>query len=194
MAYKNVEIEIQVQVEHPKKLRTFLKSHAQLIGRKRQVDEYFSPRLDDFLKSRPVNQWLRVRDADGSYSMNYKNWYYDKTGKSHYCDEFETKIENKESMKKLLLALNFKPIVVVHKTRTLWNYKNYEVTIDKVKGLGDFVEVEYIGKSTKNDARRVTDGMITFLKRIGCGTVHINYQGYPFMLLFPKETAMLERI
>ena len=187
MAHNNIEIEIQVNVENLKPLIRFLKSNAVFQAEKHQVDEYFSPIHKDFLSVRPVSEWLRLRSASGLFSINYKNWHHEKDNKSYYCDEFETKIENTEVTKRILLALNFKSIVTVDKLRKIYTYKNYEVAIDSVKGLGDFVEVEYIGKNTKTDPKKITSGMIDFLKKTGCGKIKINYGGYPYLLLFPKE-------
>lgn len=184
---KNIEIEIQVNIENSKKLIDFLKKNARFKSEKHQTDDYFSPAHGNFLDVRPVRKWLRLRDSDGSYSINYKNWYFDEKGKSHHCDEFETKIEDLNQVKRILTALNFKPIVRVDKSRKIWIYKDYEVSIDQVKELGDFVEIEYIGKDEKANPEKITEQMINFLKEIGCGKIKRNYVGYPFQLLFPKE-------
>jgi len=130
---------------------------------------------------------LRLRDADGKYSINYKNWHFDENGKSHYCDEFETKIEDIEQVRKILSVLNFKPIVTVDKLRKIWTYKDYEVAVDSVKNLGDFVEIEYIGKDEKVNPEKVTGEIISFLKQVGYGKIIRNYVGYPFLILFPGE-------
>jgi len=71
--------------------------------------------------------------------------------------------------------------------RKVWTCENYEIAIDSVKGLGDFVEIEYIGKEKKVDPEKITEEMVNFLKSIGCGKIKRNYVGYPFQLLFPEE-------
>lgn len=86
-------------------------------------------------------------------------------------------------------ALNFKPLVVVDKVRKIWKYKNYEIGIDSVKKLGNFVEVEYIGDK-KVIPDKVTVEMVNFLKELGCGKVERNYVGYPFQLLFGDEVKI----
>jgi len=187
MANNNIEIEIQVNVENPKPLIESLKTNGNFQAEKHQLDEYFSPAHRDFLATRPVAEWLRLRDADGKCSVSYKNWHFDENGKSHYCDEFETKIESIEQGRKILSALNFKPVVEVDKLRKIWIYKNYEIAVDSVKNLGDFVEIEYIGKDEKVDPKNITDEMVDFLKKTGCGKITRNYVGYPFLLLFPDE-------
>ncbi|KKR80863.1 MAG: hypothetical protein UU73_C0002G0153 [Candidatus Daviesbacteria bacterium GW2011_GWA1_41_61] len=42
--------------------------------------------------------------------------------------------------------------------------ENTEIEIDKVKGLGDFVEIEYIGKK-EVDPKKTAQQMIQFLKK-----------------------------
>jgi adenylate cyclase class 2 len=182
----DIEIEIQVKIERTKPLLIFLRENGRFQGQKRQIDEYFSPPHRDFLAIRPTKEWLRLRSAERKCSINYKNWHYDDKGKSHYCDEYESGIEDIRKFKKILGALNFKSVVAVDKVRKIWTYKDYEIGIDSVRNLGDFIEIEYIGKK-KVDADKTTAEMISFLKKIGCGKIERNYVGYPFQLLFKDE-------
>ncbi|MDD5341064.1 MAG: class IV adenylate cyclase [Patescibacteria group bacterium] len=187
MAINNIEIEIQVNIGNIKPLLNFLELRAIFQAEKRQIDEYFSPIHDDFLAVRPVREWLRLRDANGKCSLNYKNWHFDASGKSNYCDEFETGIDKFEPVKKMLNVLNFKSIITVEKLRKIWTFKDYEIAIDSVKNLGDFVEIEYIGNDDRVEPQKITDEMINFLKNLECGKITRNYVGYPFQLLFPDE-------
>ena len=189
----NTEIEIQVNIENSKSLIEFLKKNAEFKSEKHQIDEYFSPVHRDFVGVRPVNEWLRLRDSSGKYFINYKNWHREKDGKSYHCDEYETKIEDLNQLKKILEVLNFKPLVKVDKIRKVWVYKNYEISVDSVKGLGGFVEIEYIGKNEKADPKKITEEMIKFLKNLGCREIKRNYVGYPFQLLFPGEVKYEEQ-
>lgn len=187
MANNNIEIEIQVNIENSEPLLKFLQENGEFKKEVRQIDDYFSPANDDFLSKRPVAKWLRLRNAGEHSFINYKNWYFTPEGKSHYCDEFETKIADLEKTKKILEALNFKIITTVDKTRKIWEYKNYEIAIDSVAGLGDFVEIEYIGQEDKINPEEVTAKMVSFLKNTGVGKITRNHVGYPFLLLFPDE-------
>lgn len=186
MNSKNIEIEIKVKIEKPEFLIKFLKKNGKLISETKQVDKYFVPKHRNFLKFRPAKEWLRLRNNGGTFSINYKNWHYGKDGKTNYCDEFETNIDDFIQVEKIFGALDIKTITVVDKKRQTWRYKNFEVAIDWVEGLGSFVEVEYKGKVAA-DPRKVTNQMVEFLKNAGCGRISRNYQGYPFLLLFPKE-------
>ena len=189
---KDIEIEIQVNIENSKPLIEFLENNGRFKLENHQVDEYFSPAHRDFIRIRPVKEWLRLRDSDGKYSVSYKNWHFDDEGKGHHCDEYETKIEDLSQLRKILKVLNFNSIVKVDKIRKVWVYKDYEISLDSVKELGDFVEIEYIGKEEKVDPKKITAEMIAFLKSLGCGKIRRNYVGYPFQLLFPKEVKFEE--
>jgi len=188
----NVEIEIQVNIENSKPLTEFLEKNGQFKTEQCQTDEYFSPAHRNFVEVRPIKEWLRLRDSDGKYSVNYKNWHYDENGKTHYCDEYETKIEDLAKLRKILDVLNFKSLVKVDKLRKTWEYKDYEIDLDSIKGLGDFVEIEYIGKDEKINPEKITAEMMNFLKELGCGRIKRNYVGYPFQLLFPDEVKFEE--
>ncbi len=189
---KNTEIEIQVNIENKKPLIEFLKNNAQFKSEKQQIDEYFSPVHRNFLAIRPVKEWFRLRDSGKDYSINYKNWHIDDKGRGIYCDEYETKVESLEKIKEILRILNFKTITKVRKIRKSWNYKDYEINIDSVDSLGDFVEIEYIGQDKNLKPEEITNQMVNFLKDLGCGKIKRNYRGYPFQLLFPDEVEYEE--
>ncbi|UZE92994.1 MAG: class IV adenylate cyclase [Candidatus Nealsonbacteria bacterium] len=190
---KDIEIEIQVNIEESKPLIDFLERNAEFKSEKHQIDEYFSPTHRNFIEVRPVKEWLRLRNSDGKHSINYKNWHFDESGESHYCNEYQTNLEDLTQLKKILDVLNFKSIVKVDKKRRVWRYKDYEISLDSVKGLGYFVEIEYVGPDKNPNPKKITEEMIDFLKNLGCGKIKRNYVGYPFQLLFPEEVKFEEQ-
>lgn len=187
MAHDNIEIEIKVKVEKIEKLQQFLKEHATFHGEKRQIDEYFTPETADFMSVRPVNEWLRLRDAEGKYTINYKLWHRDQTGKSEYCDEIETSIGEISQGQKILKALHFRSLVVVDKVRSVWTYQDFEIGIDTVQNLGTFIEIEYIGTDKNASPKAIMAQMIDFLHNADCGKISQTDTGYPMLLLHPDE-------
>ncbi len=187
MAHDNIEIEIKVKVEQIEKLQQFLQEQAQFHGDKHQIDEYFTPETGDFMSVRPVNEWLRLRDADGQCTINYKLWHRDKTGKSEYCDEIETSVGDLAQARKILNHLHFRALVIVDKVRSVWTYQNFEIGIDVVNHLGTFIEIEYIGKDSKVLPKEVMAQMVAFLHKTECGEMSQTDTGYPMLLLYPKE-------
>ena len=191
LSMQDKEIEIQVRVSDVDKLEAFLAKNAKFKGEKYQKDEYYSPSHRDFLAEKPVAEWLRLRESKTN-SITYKNWHYDHNGNSHYCDEYETGVDDVEKLRKIFAVLDFRPIIIVEKTRRTWDYADYEVAIDVIMDLGDFVEIEYKGSDKSADPAVVTDGMIKFLKKVGCKKIERNFVGYPFMLLYPKDQVFEE--
>ncbi|MBU0570368.1 class IV adenylate cyclase [Patescibacteria group bacterium] len=183
---KDTEIEIQVKVEKTAQLLRFLKKNGTFIHKTYQIDEYYTPKHRNFTKVRPVKEWLRLRKTDQDASTTYKNWKYDKSGRSWHCDEHETKIERLDQLRKIFAVLNFKLLCKVDKKRTIWKYGIYEISFDRIAGLGSFVEMEYKGRK-KIKVNDVIVDMMKFLKKHGCGKIQRNNGGYPFMLMFPKE-------
>ncbi|HEY4496668.1 MAG TPA: class IV adenylate cyclase [Candidatus Paceibacterota bacterium] len=187
------EIEIQVKLGDGKPLLEFLGKNADFKGEYHQIDEYYTPPHKDFSASRPVNEWLRLRDSEGQYSINYKYWHYDGDEKSRYCDEYESRIEDIDTLRKIFKALDFRSVVTVDKYRKIWIYKHFEITMDDVKNLGDFVEIEYIGESTNLNPAEINKEMINFLKDVGCKDIQRNYVGYAFSLMARDEVKWEEQ-
>lgn len=183
---KDIEIEIKVRISNKANLQKFLEKEATPTGEDYQKDEYFTPAHRDFVSIKPVAEWLRLRES-GAGSITYKNWHYDKDGVgSEYCDEYESAVGDVEQLRKIFAALDIKPLITLEKTRKTWRYKDYEIALDHIVGLGDFVEVEYKAHGDV-DPKKITNDMIALLKQIGCGKIERSFLGYPFMLLYPDE-------
>lgn len=189
---KDIEIEVQLRVESTDKLIAFLEAEADFTGEAYQKDEYCVPAHRDFVAVKPVREWLRLRESNKGSSVNYKNWHYDNDGRSTHCDEYETPVSDIDQMRKIFKAVDIKPLITVEKKRKTYRYKDYEVALDEITGLGSFVEVEYKGEDQTVVPQEVTAGMIAWLKEIDCGKIERNYVGYPFMLLYPDEVTFEE--
>lgn len=150
-----------------------------------QKDVYYVPKHREFLEKNPISEWLRVRKTDNSANINYKKWHNEDGQNTVSCDEYETKIDDIISFKKILLSLDFKEIVVVEKKRRVWYYKNTEIAIDEVKDLGCFIEIEAKGNfSSIDDAKKHLYEVIKELKaEIG----EQDFRGYPYLLLEKKK-------
>ncbi len=184
------EIEIQVRIENGEKLKKFLYEKALFVSENQQVDDYYIPAHRNFLDTKPIQEWFRVREERSQFSVNYKKWHYE-NGVGSYADEYETRIESKESFQKILSSLDYQKIVTVDKTRKKYTFNDYEIALDRVSNLGDFVEIEYKGNSIE-EPKKITDEMFAFLKTFDCGKIENTNGGYPMMLLFPNANTFIE--
>lgn len=182
------EIEIQVSVENREPLLSLLKVKGSFIRKSAQIDEYFTPAHRNFVQVKPVLEWLRLREAEGVSTITYKNWHVNAEGVGTYCDEYESRVQSIDQMRKIFTALDLKKLITVSKRREVWRVASYEIAIDSVDGLGEFLEIEYKGEELVSDPDRVIDEMLQFLKTTGCGKITFYYNsGYAERLLFPDK-------
>lgn len=184
------EIEIQARIEDSSNLLKFLDSNADFQAENHQVDTYYTPAHRDFVGVRPVDEWLRLRNSNGIFLATYKKFQRNESGQSIYCDEYESEVADLDQFQKIFGALDIRPIIIVNKVRKTWRYQDYEIALDRIKDLGDFVEIEYKGSDSSLTPEQITDAMIDFLKEIGVGEIKRNRVGYPFQLLFPDEVEL----
>jgi adenylate cyclase class 2 len=182
----NTEIEIKVQLENATPLRALLETEGSLLYTSNQIDEYYTPAHRDFLAIRPAVEWLRLRTEGEKNSITYKHWHNDADGIGAHADEYETSIGSLVQFQQIFTALNLKKIVTVDKTRTAYAYNEYEIALDTVTGLGDFIEIEYKGNNTQTPTEIITE-MLSFLGNLHVGKIYRNVTGYPFQILFPDE-------
>ncbi len=189
---ENIEVEIQVQLDGIGKLIKHLKNKAKFIGSEWQKDVYYSPKDPNksYIKSIPVNEWLRVRYEKDKSSVTYKNFHRSKDGFAKYCDEYNSGVTFGDQLEKIFESQGFEKIIVVDKVRKIYMDGDFEVSIDNIKNLGKFVEVEYKGSEKSVDCEKIKKSMSDYLKNIGCTNIRINNGGYPFMILFPKKVVL----
>jgi adenylate cyclase class 2 len=180
-----VEVELKFPLKNARELIQELNKIAKLKQQNIfQKDTYYVPAHRDFLAKKYPYEWLRIRETKQSVTLNYKHWYPENSKEAYHCDEFETKIEDVTALKKIFERLNFKEIITVEKTRSVWMYKNVEIAIDDVKDMGFFIELE-----AKNDFKDVDEAkkvLYDALKKLGAETGKQDFRGYPYRMLEKK--------
>jgi len=147
----------------------------------RQIDTYYNAPHRDFLKPEVISEWLRLRDQAGNASVNYKRWLPDGAPVKTHCDEYESSVSDLGALRRMLAALNFTPVVVVNKIRQEWRLGDVVVAIDKVEGLGSYVEFEFDGNA--NSVQEALDWLAKFIANLGIPLGEPLNIGYPHLLL-----------
>lgn len=177
------EIEIRFQLLNANNLVTILDETAKRICEKRQIDTYYDHKKNTFIKDvEHIYDWLRIRSEDGIYSINYKHWLPEGEVIRTYCEENELEISSSYEMDKLLKNMGFYVLVVVDKKRTVWKYKNYEIAIDIVKDLGEYIEIEYKGEKN-GDINEIHKSLYSILLEISAEVGLEDHGGYGFKLI-----------
>ena len=145
-----IEVEIKAKIQDPKIAFEKIKeiggeySHSEI-----QKDIYFNGEHTDFRKS---DEALRIREIpDGDDFKNiltYKGQKLDTETKTR--KEVEVEIDNKEKMTEILINLGYKPSAIVNKVRRIFKYNDYTITVDKLKELGYYMEIECVTDNTED--------------------------------------------
>lgn len=124
-----------------------------------QQDLYFAHPARSFKES---DEALRLRRSGQQMCITYKGPKIDRTTKTRHEIEipFDGGDAGFEQYQNLLQALGFTPVLMVHKIRLpgviLRNGVEVEVAIDRVTGLGTFVEFEILSTIEQLEFARTT--------------------------------------
>lgn len=138
----------------------------------KQMDRYYQPTYRRFLKSsdETINEWLRIGIRENKKILNYKNWH-----QSMYCDEYEVEIDDEDNLNKIFLILGLEEIALVDKKRKTYIYQDkYEIALDAVEKLGNFIEIEV--KKYDASAIQEYDELLKLAKHLN----NIDKRGYPY--------------
>ena len=138
----NVEIEAKLKVDSHKAIeRNLPKLGARFSAIQKQTDYYFDDSKSSFTKQ---DKCLRIRkesvDSKDKYFLAYKGPKQNSNFKKRA--EIEIEVSDFEKTNAILEILGYRQAIVVEKTRKLWKLKQCLVALDKVKKLGNFVEIE----------------------------------------------------
>lgn len=181
----NIEVEIKIAIDNFEEIKSKVSAVGKLIKSINQIDEYYIPVHKDFFAQKPVpTEWLRVRTNPEKVIFEYDRSVGMKPdGNYDYAEEYETEVSSPEELKKILTFLDFKKVITVDKQREYWDCGDLEIALDKIKDLGDFIEVEAKGKFKNADQAK--QACFKFLSELGikdAESIQIN-NGYPMMLL-----------
>jgi len=181
----NVEVEIKVEINNFEEIKAKIATLGKLIKSIRQVDDYFIPCHRDFFAQKPHPvEWLRIRTNPDKVIFEYdKSINKNEKGEQECAEEYETEISNPEEFRKILNFLDFKKVITVDKQREYWDCGDFEIALDKVAGLGNFIEVEAKGSFENN--LKAKEACLKFLENLGIENperIQIN-KGYPVLLL-----------
>lgn len=147
-------VEIKAVCHDPDRVRKILLDHnARFVGQDHQIDTYFVVETGR----------LKLREGDIENSLIYYNRPNEKRPKRSDVQLYKTQ---KESGLKDVLMSFLDEFVVVDKHREIYFIDNVKFHIDRVEGLGSFVEIEAIdndGSIGEESLRRQCDHFLEML-------------------------------
>jgi len=142
--------------------------------KKHQIDTYFIVNKKTKYGTR---DYLRIREDLSSNSLSLD---YHKVLSELETDETEIKIVDKEGIIKILELLGYDIVCVVNKIREQYEKDNVVITVDKVEGLGNFVEIEINEELTDSNRNKIYS-IATNLELMEKDRV--SKKGYPDLLM-----------
>ena len=174
------KVELQIIIKNPTAVERKLKKIGKYIGARKQIDKYFILPYRDFFKKEPPLEYLRVRFEKGKNHLNYSFLHFGKDGWLRATDEYETPVAKPEIVEEIFKKIGLIPKVTVIKTRKYFDCDNFEVTLDKVKDLGNFMEIE--AKRNLGGINKTRKACLDFLNKLNIKYEMRAQMGYPRML------------
>ncbi len=148
---------------------------AELLEEKVEEDTYYQHPCRDFAAT---DEALRLRvTSTGAVEATYKGPKR-VLGRGKARSEYTLHLRPDElgEARAVLLALGFKPVATVRKTRAYYRLGNLLITLDTVEGLGCFAEIEYAARdASPEEAMKAIDEAIEKLGLQGAEPVHRSY-------------------
>lgn len=133
-----IEVEVKARVYDQKLVeRSVIALGASPIGIEAQADTYYSAPYRDFAKT---DEALRIRVQDNKCFLTYKGAKMDSISKTR--KEYEVEVNDADNMGNILSSLNFTPVATIVKKRKKYRLGDFIISLDQVRNLGDFMEVE----------------------------------------------------
>lgn len=160
-----IEIEAKAHAKNLKDVEEkIISMGAKLEWLGKQRDIYYNHPKRDFAET---DEALRVREVDKKTILTYKGPKIDNLTKTR--EEIKVEVGDMTSIKELLGELGFKEKKVVKKLRKKYLLGKFKVCLDKVEGLGEFVEVEAISQPEKasGEVHLLRDDVLRILEELG---------------------------
>jgi adenylate cyclase class 2 len=146
------EVELKVRADHEPVRERLDAIGATPAGTLEQIDTYYDAPHRDFAATDEALRIRRERAADTTTRLTYKGPLVEAQSKTR--EEFETTVGDGDTADAILTGLGFEPAATVEKHRERFQYEGYTITLDEVRGLGQFVEIDTAATADEIEARR----------------------------------------
>tara|TARA_Y100000310_G_C20588884_1_gene766913 strand:+ start:562 stop:1104 length:543 start_codon:yes stop_codon:yes gene_type:complete len=170
------EIEVKAKVKNLDEIKNKLKWMTCSFGEETlQEDSIFLKKELDLLSIPLGTEVLRIREMENKILFTLKVSQKNELD----CIEKEVVVDSKETMEEILKGLGYSKKVQVRKKRLKGKLRGYTICLDKVSGLGSFVEVE---KISSEETEKVQEELMKFLESLGISREKRIEKGYDTLM------------
>lgn len=160
-----------------------------LVKEKKIVDYYlFDPLRKDLQpdENTRLSKCLRIRESDSGSHLTFKHDHFE-NDVWLYSDETESRVEHADVILSLFKSLGFEELVVVDVEKRYYLSGDYEIAMEKVKGLGNYIEIEYHSNVEIADVHAVKAEIRRFIDSLGVSIGEEENAGKPELLLRKRK-------
>ena len=170
-----IEVEFKAKIENYTDFKKKVKDIGRFIRTEKKTDDYYSLEYKEYRKKS-----LRIRKREGFYEVNFKKRISFIDG-VHAKKEVEFRIDKIEDFLNLMEEFGFKKWLKKEKISEVYEIgENFHIEINDVKGLGKYVEVEFLSNEKGiNNARKK---VLEIVNKLGLDKKQGIKEGYTKML------------
>ena len=127
--------------------------------KKHQIDEYYNHPSRD---TRETKEYIRLRHKPDE---NKGTFAYHVNIADGVNKEYEVEVDNLKTFKEILNGFDFPLLGTINKKRETYKLGEFIITIDEVKEVGNYIEVEVDGEESEIDGKK--QKCIEMLEKIG---------------------------
>lgn len=172
---KNFEVEKKYKVHELSKIESLIDRFDVVDDEHEEIDIVYLYGVDDFSSFNPGDAVMRIRKKKHKIVLTMKKQVNDESNIEHECE-----VNNIESMDSILKGIGFKQVARVEKFRKVLKINSAEVCLDKVKGLGEFVEIEIL--CSENEQENALNEINKIAELLGLNESMIEKRKYDLMI------------
>lgn len=185
-----IEIELKVRLREPERIVHYLDILGyKFLKRERQEDTYFKSSFRNF---EDTGEILRVRKQTPGFDvLTFKRPKLKSEIKAR--EEIEVHIDSSSEAMKLLKELGYELWITVEKEREIYQFNKLTVSLDKVKDLGYFMEIEAKIEDPQSKLE-VEQEIFNRLNELGIPKNLIEKRTYLELILEKRKNAPMRRV
>jgi len=169
---KPIEVEIRILLKNRRKIEEAIKERGgRIVYFARLIDYWYCPKSAKNYKGASIDKTgfaLRIRESEDNYTGKKSVSLECKTlcdGKNHaLCHEHEIELKDAGEMRDILKDVGLKEFLMVDKERLIYQIKNIKFCFDRIKGVGDGLEIEVM---TTGDIKKAHGELLGIAKKVG---------------------------
>ncbi len=176
------EIELKFKIKNFDNLNKKIKDLGCIFEKKvTQIDTVYFEKNNKYFEIKPGTIVMRTRIINGkkkfiTLKVRANDFYASK--------EIEFQVENSKKIEDFIETLGYVKAIDFTKERITTSYKNFNICIDQIDVLGDYIEIEVLTED--NNINMYKEQILNFAEKLGIDVNDLENRYYPQIILSKK--------